>query len=221
MHWIDSETQALLDLLADSIANSRVLLLVNYRPEYWHEWTNKSYYSQFRLEALGRESAGEMLSALLGDGIELAPLKRLVIERTEGNPFFIEEMVQALFDEGALMRNGAVKVARSLSQFRLPATVQGMLAARIDRLSAEQKDLLQTLAVIGRESPLGLVRQVTSQPDPQLERMLAELQASEFIYERPALAGAEYIFKHALTQEVAYNSLGACGPASDTALRVS
>jgi class 3 adenylate cyclase len=207
LHWIDSETQALLDLLADSIANSRVLLLVNYRPEYRHGWANKSYYSQFRLEALGRESASEMLSALLGDGIELAPFKRLVIERTEGNPFFIEEMVQALFDEGALVRNGVVKVTRSLSQLRLPPTVQGILASRIDRLSAEQKELLQTLAVIGRESPLGLVRQVTSQVDTELERMLAELQASEFIYEQPALAGAQYIFKHALTQEVAYGSV--------------
>jgi predicted ATPase len=117
-----------------------------------------------------------MLSALLGDGIELAPLKQLVIERTEGNPFFIEEMVQALFDEGALVRNGVVKVTRSLSQLRLPATVQGMLAARIDRLSAEQKDLLQMLAVIGRESPLGLISQVAPQVDTQLERMLAELQ---------------------------------------------
>ena len=135
LHWIDGETQALLDLLADSIANSRVFLLVNYRPEYRHEWTNKSYYSQFRLDALGRESAGEMLAALLGEGIELVPLKRLVTERTEGNPFFIEEMVQALFDEGALVRNGAVKVARSLSQLRLPPTVQGILAARIDRLA--------------------------------------------------------------------------------------
>ena len=207
LHWIDGETQALLDLLADSIANSRVLLLVNYRPEYRHEWTNKSYYTQLRLDALGRESVGVMLSALLGEGIEVAPLKRLVIERTEGNPFFIEEMVQALFDEGALVRNGAVKVTRSLSQLRLPATVQGILAARIDRLAPEQKDLLQMLAVIGRESSLGLISQVASQTDTQLERMLAELQASEFIYEQPALADAEYVFKHALTQEVAYNSL--------------
>jgi class 3 adenylate cyclase/predicted ATPase len=207
LHWIDGETQALLDLLADSIANSRVLLLVNYRPEYRHEWTNKSYYTQLRLDALGRESVGVMLSALLGDGIEVAPLKPLVIERTEGNPFFIEEMVQALFDEGALVRNGAVKVTRSLSQLRLPATVQGILAARIDRLAPEQKDLLQMLAVIGRESSLGLISQVASQTDTQLERMLAELQASEFIYEQPALADAEYVFKHALTQEVAYNSL--------------
>ena len=207
LHWIDSETQALLDLLADSIANSHLLLLVNYRPEYRHEWANKSYYSQLRLDALGGESAGAMLAALLGDAIELAPLKRLIVERTGGNPFFIEEIVQALFDEGTLMRNGAVKITSSLSQLRLPATVQGILAARIDRLAPEQKDLLQMLAVIGRESSLGLISQVASQTDTQLERMLAELQASEFIYEQPALADAEYVFKHAFTQEVAYNSL--------------
>jgi class 3 adenylate cyclase/predicted ATPase len=207
LHWIDGETQALLDLLADSIANSRVLLLVNYRPEYHHEWANKSYYSQFRLGALGRESAGEMLAALLGEGIELVPLKRLMIERTEGNPFFIEEMVQALFEKGALVRNGAVKVTRSLSQLRLPPTVQGILASRIDRLPAEQKELLQTQAVIGRESSLGLLRQIASSPDIQLGRMLADLQAGEFIYEQPVANDVEYVFKHALTQEVAYNSL--------------
>jgi class 3 adenylate cyclase/predicted ATPase len=207
LHWIDGETQALLDLLADGIANARVLLLVNYRPEYSHAWGNKSYYTQLRLDALGRESAGEMLSTLLGDGVELDPLKRLIIERTEGNPFFIEEMVQALFDEGALVRNGAVKVARSLVQMRLPPTVQGILASRIDRLPGEQKDLLQTLAVIGRESPLALIRRVASATEAQLERMLSDLQAGEFIYEQHAAAGVEYTFKHALTQEVAYNSL--------------
>jgi class 3 adenylate cyclase/predicted ATPase/ribosomal protein L40E len=207
LHWIDGETQALLDLLADGIANARVLLLVNYRPEYSHAWTNKSYYTQLRLDALGRESAGEMLSTLLGDGVELDPVKRMVIERTEGNPFFIEEMVRALFDEGALVRNGAVKVARPLSQLRLPPTVQGILAARIDRLPAEPKDLWQTLSVMGKESPLDLIRRVTSTAGAQLERMLSDLQAGEFIYEQPSLAGFEYAFKHALTQEVAYNSL--------------
>jgi class 3 adenylate cyclase/predicted ATPase len=207
LHWIDTETQALLDLLADGIANARVLLLVNYRPEYRHEWTNKTYYVQLRLDALGRESAGTMLSTLLGDSVELDPLKRMVIERTEGNPFFIEEMVQALFDQGALVRNGAVKVARSLAQIRLPSTVQGILASRIDRLSAEQKELLQTLAVIGRESLLGLLKKVVSPTEAQLERMLGALQAGEFIYEQPAAAGIEYTFKHALTQEVAYDSL--------------
>jgi tetratricopeptide (TPR) repeat protein len=207
LHWIDGETQALLDLLADGIANARVLMAVNYRPEYRHEWGNKGYYSQLRLDPLGRQSAAEMLSTLLGDGVELNPLKRLITERTEGNPFFIEEMVQALFDQGALVRNGAVKVARSLSQLRLPPTVQGLLASRIDRLPREHKELVQTLAVMGRESPLALIRQVTTQPEGELEQMLATLQAGEFIYEAPAAAWVEYTFKHALTQEVAYNSL--------------
>src|SRR5712691_1733625 len=116
LHWIDGETQALLDLLADSIANARVLLVVNYRPEYRHQWTNKTYYTQLRLDTLRAESAAEMLSALLGEDDDLTPLKRLITERTEGNPFFMEEMMQALFDEGALVRNGAVKVARPLSR---------------------------------------------------------------------------------------------------------
>jgi predicted ATPase len=207
LHWIDGETQALLDLLADGIASARVLLLVNYRPEYSHAGTNKSYYAQLRLDALGRESAGEMLSTLLGDSVELNPLKRLVIERTEGNPFFIEEMVQALFDEGALLRNGTVKLARALSQLRLPPTVQGILAARIDRLPSEQKELLQTLSVMGRESRLNLIKRVASTADAPLERMLSAVQAGEFIYEQPAASDMEYVFKHALTQEVAYNSL--------------
>jgi predicted ATPase len=207
LHWIDSETQALLDLFADGIANARVLLLVNYRPEYRHEWGGKSYYIQLRLDPLGREGAGEMLATLLGDGMELDPFKRMVIERTEGNPFFIEEMVHALFDEGAIVRNGAVKVTRSLAQMRLPPTVQGILASRIDRLPPEEKDLLQTLAVMGRESPLALIRQVAYTAEQQQERMLGGLQAGEFIYEQPGAAGIEYTFKHALTQEVAYNSL--------------
>jgi len=207
LHWIDGETQALLDLLADGIANVHLLLLVNYRPEYSHAWTNKSYYTQLRLDSLGWESAGEMLSTLLGDGVELDPLKRMIIERTEGNPFFIEEMVQVLFDEGALERNGAVKVARSLAQLRLPPTVHGILAARIDRLPNEQKELLQTLAVMGRESRLALIRKVVSPAGEELERMRSALQAGEFIYEKPAAADVEYTFKHALTQEVAYNSL--------------
>jgi class 3 adenylate cyclase/predicted ATPase len=207
LHWIDDQTQALLDVLADGIANAHVLMLVNYRPEYRHEWTNKSYHSQLRLDALGRKSATEMLSTLLGDGVELNPIKRLIIERAEGNPFFIEEMVQALFDQGAIVHNGAVKVARSLSQVRLPPTVQGLLASRIDRLSPAHKELVQMLAVMGRESPLALIKQVASPGDEELEPALSALQASEFIYEQPTAAGIEYTFKHALIQEVAYNSL--------------
>jgi class 3 adenylate cyclase/tetratricopeptide (TPR) repeat protein len=207
LHWIDAQTQALLDVLADNIASARVLLLVNYRPEYRDEWNSKSHYSQLSLNPLSGADGTAMLAALLGEGVELNPLKRLIGERTGGNPFFIEEIVQALFDEGALVRNGVVKVARSLSQLRLPLTVQGILAARIDRQPGDHKRLLQTLSVIGRESPLGLLRQVSSVADNQLGRMLAELQSAEFIYEQPSTGGVEYVFKHALTQEVAYNSL--------------
>jgi class 3 adenylate cyclase/tetratricopeptide (TPR) repeat protein len=207
LHWIDSQTQALLDLLADSLPNARVLLLVNYRPEYRHEWGNKSYYSQLRLDPLDSRSAGEMLATLLGESSELEPLKQTIIQRTGGNPFFIEEMLQALFDESALVRNGVVKLVRPFSQLRLPPTVQGILASRIDRQPGEHKQLLQTLAVLGKESPLALIRQVVSTAEPQLEQTLADLRAAEFIYEQPATTGVEYAFKHALTQEVAYNSL--------------
>jgi class 3 adenylate cyclase/tetratricopeptide (TPR) repeat protein len=207
LHWIDEQTQALLDLLADSVASTRVLLLFNYRPEYRHEWGNKSYYTQLRLDPLGKDDGVAMLAALLGNDVELDPLKRLIAERTGGNPFFIEEIVQALFDEGALIRNGSIKVKRSLSQLRLPPTVQGMLAARIDRLADQQKELLQTLAVIGRESPLAVLQRITGIEGLSLNRSLAELRAREFIYEQPSEHDTEYVFKHALTQEVAYNSL--------------
>jgi len=151
LHWIDSETQALLSMLADALANARILLLVNYRPEYRHEWGNRGYYTQLRLDPLGVQNADEMLKGLLGDAPELAALKRMVTERTEGNPFFIEQMIQALFETGALQRNGMVKLTRSLAEIRVPITVRAMLAARIDRLAPDEKDLLQTAAVMGRE----------------------------------------------------------------------
>jgi predicted ATPase len=124
LHWIDDQTQALLNLVADSIANTRILLLVNYRLEYQHEWGSRTYYTQLRLDPLGRESAKEMLSVLLGDAPELDALKRTIIQRTEGNPFFMEELAQALFDTGVLVRNGAVKVARSLAQAQIPPSVR-------------------------------------------------------------------------------------------------
>jgi predicted ATPase len=148
-----------------------------------------------------------MVATLLGESPELDALKRMVIERAEGNPFFLEEVLRALFDDGTLARNGAVRMARPLSQVRLPLTVQAILAARIDRQPDEHKQLLQMLAVIGREAPVVLIRQVVPIPVPRLQRMLAELQGSEFIIEQPALPDAEYAFKHAVTQEVAYGSL--------------
>ena len=207
LHWIDDETQSLLNVLADSLATARILLLVNYRPEYRHDWGGRSYYTQLRLDPLGPESAEQMLNSLLDDQPELAQLKRLIIERTQGNPFFMEEIVQALLDDGTLVRNGKLKLTRPLAELKVPPTVQATLAARIDRLPMAEKQLLQTLAIIGREITLELVKQVTGNTEDLLLAMLSALQMSEFIYEQPSLEGAEYIFKHALTQEVAYNSL--------------
>ena len=208
LHWIDDETQAFLNLLADSIGTAKILLLVNYRPEYSHQWGSKTYYTQLRLDPLGIESADEMLSAMLGDSEQLAALKKLITEKTEGNPFFMEETVQVLFDENALVRDGGVvKLTRSLAELKIPPTVQAILAARIDRLPQDAKDLLQTLAVIGREFPLSLIRAVVSIPDDETRRLLDVLQLGEFIYEQPAIGDFEYTFKHALTQEVSYNSV--------------
>jgi predicted ATPase len=206
LQWIDGETQALLNLLVDAIANARILLLVNYRPEYRHEWGSRTHYTQLRLDQLGRESSAEMLSALYGDEAELEPLKRLVADKTEGNPFFVEEMVQALFEQGVLARNDRMKLRRSLTDIKIPPTVQAVLASRIDRLPPSEKEL-QTLAVMGREFPQHLIQRVAGIPEAELERMLANLQSSEFIYEQPTFPDVEYSFKHALTQEVAYNSV--------------
>ena len=207
LHWVDEATQELLNLLTDSIGTAKILLLVNYRPEYSHRWNSKTYYTQLRLDPLGRESAEEMLAALLGEEPELTPLKRLIVEKTEGNPFFMEETVQVLLDEGALVRNGTLKLTRPLSELKIPPTVQGILAARIDRLQPNEKELLQALAVMGKEFRLGMVKQVVGKPDDELQRLLTELQLGEFIYEQPAFPDIEYTFKHSLTQEVAYGSV--------------
>jgi predicted ATPase len=149
-----------------------------------------------------------MLCALLGDNASLTPLKRVIVEKTEGNPFFMEETVQVLLDEGALVRDGATyRLTRPLAELKIPPTVQGILAARIDRLPQDAKDLLQTLSVMGREFPLLLIRAVVPKSDDELNRILNDLQLGEFIYEQTAVGDTEYIFKHALTQEVAYNSV--------------
>jgi predicted ATPase len=207
LHWIDDETQAFLNLFADSIGTAKTLLLVNYRPEYSHKWGSKTYYTQLRLDPLGKEFAEEMLSSLLGDGKDLVALKRLIIEKTEGNPFFMEETVEVLLDDGALIRNGSIKLVKPLAELKVPPTVQAILASRIDRLPPDEKALLQTLAVIGREFPFGLIKSAVAKPEDELNRMLGDLQLAEFIYEQPAAGDIEYTFKHALTQEVAYQSV--------------
>jgi tetratricopeptide (TPR) repeat protein len=208
LHWIDTETQALLDRLVDSLPTARILLLVNYRPEYQHGWSNKTSYTPLRLDPLPPTSADEVLQALLGDDPSLAPLKPLLIARTEGNPFFLEESVRALVETGVLVgERGAYRLANALQSLQVPATVQAVLAARIDRLQPEDKHLLQTAAVIGVEVPLLLLQAIAEAPEEGLQRSLAHLQAAEFLYETRLFPEQEYTFKHALTHEVAYGSL--------------
>jgi len=208
LHWIDTETQALLDRLVESLPTAHVLLLVNYRPEYQHGWGSKTYYTQLRLDPLPPASAEAFLKALLGDNPSLVPLTQLLITRAEGNPFFLEESVRTLVETGVLVDTpGAYRLAQPLQGMPVPATVQAVLAARIDRLLPEDKRLLQTAAVIGTDVPFALLRAITDVPEAALHRGLAHLQAAEFLYETCLFPDQEYTFKHALTHEVAYGSL--------------
>jgi class 3 adenylate cyclase/tetratricopeptide (TPR) repeat protein len=208
LHWIDAETQALLNSLVESLPAVRVLLLVNYRPEYQHTWGGKTYYTQLRLDPLPPASADALLQALLGDDLSLAPLKHLLIARTEGNPFFLEESVRTLIETGVLVGTpGTYHLAQAMPSIQVPATVQAVLAARIDRLPPEDKRLLQTAAVIGTEVPWPLVQAIADAPDEALHRGLAHLQAAEFLYETRLFPEHVYTFKHALTHEVAYGAL--------------
>src|SRR5262249_44211366 len=199
---------ALLESLVDSLPTARLLLLVNYRPEYQHGWGSKTFYTQLRLDPLPPASADALLRALLGDDPSLAPLKPLLIARTAGNPFFLEESVRTLVETGVLVGEpGAYRLAQALLTIQVPATVQAVLAARIDRLPPEEKQFLQTAAVIGTEVPLPLLQAITEVPEAVLHCGLAHLQAAEFLYETRLFPEPEYTFKHALTHEVAYNSL--------------
>jgi class 3 adenylate cyclase/tetratricopeptide (TPR) repeat protein len=208
LHWVDAETQALLDSLVESLPTARILLLVNYRPEYRHGWANKSYYAQLRIDPLPAGSADELLGALLGEDPSVQPLRPLLIERTEGNPFFLEQSVRSLVETGVLAgERGAYRLAKSLPSIRVPATVQAVLAARIDRLSPDDKRLLQSGAVIGKDLPFSLLQAIADLPEAELRSGLARLQAAEFLYEASLFPELEYTFKHALTHEVAYGSL--------------
>ena len=208
LHWIDAETQAFLDSVVDSLPAARVLLLVSYRPEYRHAWGNKTYYWQLRIDPLPADNAEELLGSLLGNDASLRPLKALLIERTEGNPFFLEESVRTLVETKVLSNErGDYRLARPVSALKIPATAQAMLAARVDRLAPDEKRLLQAAAVIGNDIPFTLLQAISEQPEAALRQGVANLQAAEFLYERRLFPDLEYTFKHALTHDVAYRSL--------------
>jgi tetratricopeptide (TPR) repeat protein len=209
LHWIDAETQAVLDRLVESLPTARLLLFVNYRPEYRHGWGGKTYYyRQLRLDPLAPENATALLETLLGGDAGLESLKRLLLARTEGNPLFLEESVRSLVDDRMLTgERGAYRLVKAPETVHVPATVQAILAARIDRLPAEDKDLLQMAAVVGTDVPVAVLAAVAGRTAEALTDHLARLQAAEFLYETSLFPDAEYTFKHALTHDVAYGGL--------------
>ena len=208
LQWLDSETQAFLSFLVDRVPGAHLLLLFNFRPEYRHDWGGHDCYVPLVLEPLGRADAQGLISALVGDDRTLVSVKQHVLDKTEGNPFFIEEVVRTLAEERVLVGEpGRYRMQAAPLTLHIPTTVQGVLASRIDRLPAAEKDLLQTLAVIGKTFPANLVQCVVELPDGELYTLLAHLEAGGFIYEQPAFPALEYVFTHALTQEVAGNSL--------------
>jgi class 3 adenylate cyclase/predicted ATPase len=208
LHWIDAETQALVDALVESLPAARVLLLVNYRPEYQHTWGSKTYYRQLRIDPLPAASAHELLDALLGDDATVRPLKPLLVQRTEGTPFFLEESVRTLVETRVLVgARGAYRLQKPLSTIEVPATVKALLAARIDRLPSVEKGVLQAASVIGTDVPFGLLQAIAGMPDEDLRQHLVQLQSAEFLYETNLFPELEHTFKHALTHEVAYGTL--------------
>jgi class 3 adenylate cyclase/tetratricopeptide (TPR) repeat protein len=208
MHWVDAETQIVLDSIVESLPTAPVLLAINFRPEYRHRWGNKTYYRQLRVDPLPAARADELLDALLGDDASMAALKTLLIARTDGNPLFLEESVRTLLETGTLVgKPGAYRLHGGVDLVQVPATVQAILAARIDRLRPEWKRLLQAASVIGKDVPMTLLEAIAQMPSDELRGALTELQAAEFLYEARLFPELEYTFKHALTHEVAYGSV--------------
>ena len=208
LHWIDSETQALLDSIVVSLPTMPVFLVATYRPEYQQAWASQSYYTQLRVDPLPVDGTEELLSALLGDDASLEHLKSLLADKAGHNPLFIEESVRTLVETGVLRgQRGAYTVAQPVDTIEVPRTVQAILAARIDRLPADDKQLLEVAAVIGKDVPFALLCAIAEESEEHVRERLARLQRAEFLYETRLFPEPEYTFKHALTHEVAYGTL--------------
>lgn len=208
LHWVDAETHAFLDMFLESMPAAQVLLLVNYRPEHRCAWAGRSYFSQIRIDPLSAPSADQLLDELLGPDVELATIKKALIDVTEGNPLFIEESVRSLIEAGVLTgAPGRRRPLASLPAGFVPPTIEALLAARMDRLPPELKEMLQCAAVIGSDIPRSLLGAVTGMSAASVERGVRELQAAEFLYEKTLFPESAYAFKHAMTREVAYAGL--------------
>src|SRR2546425_314790 len=207
LHWLDDASDRFVAELVEIAPATRMLLLLNFRPEYAAEWLERSSVQQIALQPLGPEAVREMLAAAIGDDPSVRGLPERIHARTGGNPFFAEEIVQALIEDGSLAGTpGAYRLTRETEKVPLPETVQNVLAARIDRLEPREKQVLQTAAVIGRELPRSLLAAVCDVAGAELDEALAVLRRAEFLFETALYPQVEYAFKHPLTHEVAYQS---------------
>jgi predicted ATPase/class 3 adenylate cyclase len=209
LHWNDMQTLALLNAVIASIHQHAILLLASYRPkEHDDQWGDQPHYRQVRLEPLAQENLTRLLDILLGPNGGLAPVKAFLVERTGGNPFFVEESVRTLVETGVLVgARSRYRLAKPLSSIEVPATVHALLSARIDRLGEPQKRLLQEAAVIGKDFPFVLLQAIAGAEDQDLRARLHELQSAEYLYESRLFPELEYTFRHSMTREVAYSSL--------------
>jgi adenylate cyclase len=208
LHWFDPLSRAFVERLVPSFPGTRTLLLTNFRPEFSPPWASHSYYRQLPLQPLDGGAVGRLLEGLLGRDDSLGPLVKLIADTTGGSPFFIEEVVRSLVEDGTLAGEpAAYRVTRAVEHLAVPSTVQATLAARIDRLAEADRALLQTAAVIGRNFTEPVVRLVSRVTVDDLAGTLGRLCAAEFLQEVTADPVEEYRFWHPLTQEVAYQSL--------------
>lgn len=207
LHWIDNTSQDFLDYLIGWLANTRILIILLYRPEYAHSWGSKSYYGKIGLDELSTASSTELVQAILQGGEPVPELRDLILNRTGGNPLFVEEFTHALLENDAIQKEGCQYVlSRIGSELQVPDTIRGIIAARMDRLDESLKRIVQVASVIGREFAFRVLQAITGMRE-ELKSCLLNLQALEFIYEKSLFPELEYMFKHALTQEVAYSSL--------------
>jgi class 3 adenylate cyclase/tetratricopeptide (TPR) repeat protein len=207
LQWADPLSQDFLRYLAEQTARASVLLIVTHRSGYAPPWVDRSYYSQIALAPLSERESERVVEHVLGAPSLPSEVKALICRKAEGNPFYLEEVTRSFVDRGILARRaGGFELLRPVTPQDLPDTVQGVVMARIDRLAEGRKRTIQTAAVIGREFALRLLRRI-SDIQERLEESLADLKALEFIYEKALFPDLEYVFKHALVQDVAYGSL--------------
>jgi class 3 adenylate cyclase/tetratricopeptide (TPR) repeat protein len=207
LHWIDKTSEEFLDYLIGWLANVKILLIILYRPEYAHQWGSKSYYSKIGVDQLSTKTSAELVQAILEGGEAIPELKELIISRSGGNPLFVEELTQNLLENGSIERKDHQYIlTRNASEIEVPDTIQGIIAARIDRVEESLKRIMQMASVIGREFAFRILQTIMGMRE-ELKSHLLNLQGLEFISEKQLFPELEYIFKHAMTQEVAYNSL--------------